>query len=68
MAREWNSTSSTTRLLPRVLGSEPATPLSTQTHIEGLCRGESDRIRIHVRGEGGSGGREAGREGMVGGW
>jgi len=29
MALEWNSTSSTTGLLPRVLGSEPATPLST---------------------------------------
>jgi len=28
MAREWNSTSSTTGLLRRVLGSEPATPLS----------------------------------------
>ena len=31
MAREWNSTSSTTGLLPRVLGSEPATPLSRRT-------------------------------------
>jgi len=28
MALEWNSTSSTTGLLPRVLGSEPANPLS----------------------------------------
>ena len=26
MAREWNSTSSTTGLLPRVLGSKPAIP------------------------------------------
>jgi len=30
MAREWNSTSSTTGLLSRVLGSEPAIPLSSE--------------------------------------
>jgi len=33
-----------------------------QTHIEGLCRGGSDRIPIHVRGEGGSGGRHGEKE------
>jgi len=30
MAREWNSTSSTQGILTRVLGSEPATPLSQE--------------------------------------
>ena len=34
MAREWNDTSSTTGLLPRVRESEPATPLSLPTPIE----------------------------------
>jgi len=34
MAREWNSTSSTTGLLPRVLGSEPATPLSPELDLQ----------------------------------
>jgi len=38
MAREWNSTSSTTGLQPRVLGSEPATPLSDDaTYRRNTC-------------------------------
>jgi len=41
MAREWNSTSSTTGLLPGVLGSEPATPSPLEMEIV--------KSQLHIR-------------------